>query len=182
MTENFTIKCADIDEKKVNAGFQDRSRADPQLLTLAIAQAKAEKILSELPDDEPESLLITSDQVAFFDGIIREKPESPEECRGFLADYQREPVRACATVVVTNTRTRASAHGSAFASQLFHPIPPQIVEDLIANGEIMSCCGGFIVSLPMIEPYLSVREGTQDELMGFPKQLTRELLQQVDAL
>jgi hypothetical protein len=36
---------------------------------------------------------------------------------------------------------------------------------------VMSCCGGYIISIPEVLPYLGVSHGTRDEIMGFPKAL-----------
>lgn len=66
----FTTASADINEKAVTAGYADRGRADPEVLTLALAHAKADAILPMLADQN--ILLITSDQVLSFDGTIRE--------------------------------------------------------------------------------------------------------------
>jgi len=44
----YKVVVADIDEKAVTAGFPDRSKAAPKLLTLAIARAKAEAIVKKL--------------------------------------------------------------------------------------------------------------------------------------
>ena len=71
----YTVEVADIDEKAITAGFPDRSKADPAQLTVAIAKAKAVEIAKKLR--EP-ALLITADQVACYNGTIREKPESEE--------------------------------------------------------------------------------------------------------
>lgn len=94
----YTVATADIDEKAVTAGFSDRSRADPAALTVAIAKAKAEAIMKKLKEEDPGNvqggsahgggqerggrgdgvLLITTDQVAFHLGTIREKPDTEE--------------------------------------------------------------------------------------------------------
>jgi predicted house-cleaning NTP pyrophosphatase (Maf/HAM1 superfamily) len=65
----FTTASADIDERAISAGYEDRGAADPEVLTLALAHAKADSIA---PHVAPNSLLITSDQVLSFDGHIRE--------------------------------------------------------------------------------------------------------------
>ena len=76
----FTTMSPDIDEKAIRYNwryyftvltlFRD---PDPTKLTLMIANAKADALLSKVT--EP-SILITSDQVIVCNGVIREKPES----------------------------------------------------------------------------------------------------------
>lgn len=65
----FSTASADIDETAVTAGYADRGTADPEVLTLALAHAKADAILPKLSTG---TLLITSDQVLSFKGTIRE--------------------------------------------------------------------------------------------------------------
>lgn len=66
---DFSTASADIDETAVTAGYADRGTADPEVLTLALAHAKADAIL---PNLSKGTLLITSDQVLSFQGTIRE--------------------------------------------------------------------------------------------------------------
>ena len=77
----FTIMTADIDEKSIR-------KETPEDLVMALAEAKAEAILQRLPVDDylkeaEPTLLITSDQVVVYEGVIREKPTSKEEARQF---------------------------------------------------------------------------------------------------
>ncbi|KJE96128.1 maf-like protein [Capsaspora owczarzaki ATCC 30864] len=169
----FTTMTADIDEKAVNAGAGDRSKADPRALTLAVAGAKAAAILPKLTTP---CLLITSDQVVAYQGTIREKPETAEECRRFLKCYETTPAVTCAAIVVTNTLTGQVYQDVSFASQLFHPIPDDVITRTIERGDIMSCCGGFMIDDVELKQYLSVREGTEDSIMGLPMDLVQRLL------
>lgn len=170
------------------------------------------------------------------DGKIREKPESGEECRAYLASYAASPactVRAnypapgttgehfggqmghmvtlavvettshapthgwlCAwwrlthlhvtvvqvtSVVVTNTITGHRVHGTDIARQHFRPIPDDVVDKLIAKGDIMYCCGGFMIDDPLLFPYLGEREGDEDSIIGMPLALLRDLISRAEA-
>lgn len=174
----------DIDEYAVAVPGQtiaDRARSVPADLCLAVARAKAAHLLAQLPASGPAQLLVTSDQVAFFDGLIREKPKDEQQCREWFAQYATQPISVCNGVVVTNTRTRVEYVGTATASQLFAGnTPTDVVDAVIADGDIMGCCGGFMVDDPRLVPYLSTRVGTEDELIGLPKRLLTELLLKAD--
>ena len=66
------------------------------------------------------------------------------------------------------------------AKQYFDSIPESVIMDLIQEGDVMHCCGGFLIDSPLIQPYLKSREGTQDSIMGLPIHLLRNLLNKVE--
>eukprot|EP00457_Paulinella_chromatophora_P006777 gb/GEZN01006796.1/.p1 GENE.gb/GEZN01006796.1/~~gb/GEZN01006796.1/.p1 ORF type:complete len:291 (+),score=50.89 gb/GEZN01006796.1/:49-921(+) len=159
---------------------QPRECSDPVLLTQVIALAKAKEILNKLPADTPESLLITADAMAHFNGIIREKPNSEKELRIWWAQYQKQPVKACTTVVVTNTKTKQQFQGHAHCQQLYKPMPDWILDRLIQEKTVLDCAGGYIVDAPVVWPYIGPRVGSQSCLMGFPLEVCLELLQEAN--
>lgn len=175
----------DIDEYAVRVSTEDatqpRHRSKPEELSIAVARAKAKHLLDSIPTTDPPHLLITSDQVAFFDGDIREKPIDAAQCRRWFAQYAEKPIQVCNGVVVTDTRTREEFAGTVIAAQLFAPVPSDILDAVIETGDILGCCGGFIVDDHRITPYLRTRVGTEDEIIGLPKALLIKLLQQADA-
>jgi septum formation protein len=63
--------------------------------------------------------------------------------------------------------------------QWFKPIPKDVVDELIEKGDVMWCCGGFVVDDPLIMPYLDKREGDEDSIIGLPMRLTRQLIAEV---
>ncbi|OVA18722.1 Maf-like protein [Macleaya cordata] len=83
MGYEFTILTADIDEKDIR-------KEKPEELVMALAEAKADAIISRLQlsnfqekDAEP-TLLITADTVVVYEGVIREKPSNKDEARRFI--------------------------------------------------------------------------------------------------
>lgn len=83
-------------------------------------------------------------------------------------------------VVVTNCKTGQQAAGVDVAKQWFKPIPEGVMDELIAKGDVMYCCGGFLIDDPLIEPYLDRREGDADSIIGLPMRLLLDLWRQVD--
>jgi len=158
----FTCISPDIDEKAIR-------HADPQQLTRLIANAKADALLLKIK--EP-SLLITSDQVIFCNGQIREKPQNAEECKLFLRSYEHFPAVCVTAVVVTNTSNGKRVEGLDVAKQHFHPIPEDFMDKLIQQGDVMCCCGGFTIE--HMEPYLKQLEGEVETVTGLPKTLTKK--------
>lgn len=171
----FTTLSADIDEKAVTAGFADRKVADPSILTLAIANAKADALLASAPKG---SLLMTSDQVLSYAGTIREKPADAAQCRQYLRGYATHPVVTVAAIVVTNTSTGYRAQGVDVARQYFRPIPEEVIDRLIEKGDVMYSAGGVTVEDELLAPYLTHREGTLDSIMGLPVELLTRLLKE----
>jgi predicted house-cleaning NTP pyrophosphatase (Maf/HAM1 superfamily) len=124
--------------------------------------------------------LLCCEQVAHYGREIREKPKSVEQLQQWWAQYVGEPGIACCTaVVVVRTSPAAPAlrrwyAGTVSARQVYTGVPP--IEQVQA--EAMNCCGGFTVTHSAAKPFLGARQGAEDEVIGFPKALTLQLLEQ----
>jgi len=171
MGYEFESMSPDIDEKAI----RDK---DPIQLTLKIARAKSQALLQRLKEKNAEPcILITCDQVIFFQGSIREKPKDEEECREFLRSYKDDPAEAICGVVVVNTKTGKTLEGTETAKQYFHPLPETLIDELIKKGDVFYCSGGF--EIEQMEPYLKKREGERETILGLPKTLTSKLIEEV---
>lgn len=178
LPEGFAVSTAtaispDIDEKAVR-------RSDPKELVLAIANAKADAVLKKLQAQDAVDLVICCDQVIVYDGQVREKPESEEECKLHLQSYGEHGIPAvCVTGMVVVSPAHAAdvrVEGVEVATQHFKPVPDRVAELLIAKGDVMYCAGSFVVEDALLQPYLGRREGDLETVQGMPKQLTRQLL------
>ncbi|KAI9002727.1 inosine triphosphate pyrophosphatase-like protein [Gaertneriomyces semiglobifer] len=175
----------DIDEKNVIDRSTNPNDADT--VCLAVAKAKndavlrileAEKPFEERTEDE-HYLVVTLDQVVSYKGVVREKPTDVEECRRFLRSYRDDvPAETHSAIVVTNTATRATVSGIDVARQYFQPVPESVIDALIEKGDVMWCCGGFLIDDPIIYPYLARRDGDEDSIIGMPVKLLRKLLEE----
>ena len=130
----------------------------------------------------PPLLAPLLDQVIEFQGSIREKPDSEDECRAYLASYASHPATTVTSVVVTHTATRKQVHATDIASQAFLPIPREVVTAVLAKGDVLTCAGGFMIDEPLLEPYLGKRVGTAESIMGLPVHLLPGLLREVQEL
>ncbi|KAI0567268.1 Inosine triphosphate pyrophosphatase-like protein [Gracilaria domingensis] len=166
----------DIDEKDIDAGFSDRSQADPKLLTLKIANAKADALQQSLP---PDAILITSDQVLLYSGKIREKPPTEDDCRKYLRSYARHPATTITAIVILNSKTNHRISGVDTCTQHFRTIPEEVIEQLIEKGDVLNSAGGITVEDELLNPYLSIRQGDLDSFMGLPVRLLRRLLSEI---
>lgn len=58
----------------------------------------------------------------------------------------------------------------------FSPIPQELVDKLIAEGEVFWCAGGLMVEHPLVTPHVTRMVGALDSVMGLDKQLLLRLL------
>lgn len=172
MGYEFSVLSAGIDEKAIR--FED-----PQQLTLALANAKADVLLERI--SEP-CLLITSDQVVSWHDRILEKPESAQEAREFLEGYAKYPPKTVTAVVVVNTQTKQRAQGVDMATVWLKPIPKVLIDQFISEGNVFSWAGGFGIQDAIKYNLVDKLEGTVDSVMGLPKDLTTQLLKQVSSI
>ncbi|XP_004499160.1 uncharacterized protein [Cicer arietinum] len=178
MGHQFTIMTADIDEKSIR-------KETPEDLVLALAEAKANAIISKLQTtgnqervDEP-TLLIAADTVVVYEGVIREKPSSKQEARQFLKDYSGRKAATVGSVLVTNLKTGLRKGESDRVEIYFNEMPDEIIEKLVDEGITLNVAGGLIIEHPLIFPYVREVVGTTDSVMGLPKDLTEKLLKEV---
>jgi MAF protein len=156
----------DIDEKAIRDD-------DPRVMTVAIARAKADALMARV--SEP-SILVTCDEVIVCNGTVREKPESEEQCREFMRAYEHHPAEAYCGVVVRNTGNDQEFFGCDRAVQHFKRIDDDKISELIAIGDVMQCCGGFVVE--QLDGYLGPLEGEVECVEGLPVALTKRLIEQ----
>ncbi|CAA7056944.1 unnamed protein product [Microthlaspi erraticum] len=178
MGYNFTIVTADIDEKAIR-------REKPEDLVVAIAEAKADEIISKLggvsqfaQDPEP-TLLIAADTVVVYKGVIREKPTSKEEARQFIKGYSGSHGGVVGSVIVRNLKTGVRRGGWDKAEVYFHEIPEQVIDDLIDDAITFKVAGGLTLEHPLISPFIDTVVGGADTVMGLPKELTEKFISEV---
>lgn len=163
----FDVMPADIDEKAIRAD-------DYHELPLLIARGKAEALLQTIT--EP-ALLITSDQVTVFKGELREKPESPEQARAWLKEYQGDnPSVAHTAVVMVDTQTGERREGIDTVNTWFDPLPDAVITELIETGKVFGWAGAVGVDDPLFEPYVRRMDGPVDSILGLPLELVERFM------
>lgn len=171
MGYEFEIVTPDIDEKQIR-------RTDPKELVIALAEAKADAVAAKV--SEP-ALIITSDQVGACNNIIREKPVSTEEVYEFYDQYRQYPLQTFTAVTVRNTATGNQQTDVDIVSTHLAPIPNTIIDELIAEGEILNMAGAIKLEDPRISPFILSRDGALDSLIGLPKDLTLKLIEKMSS-
>ncbi|XP_022936457.1 maf-like protein DDB_G0281937 isoform X1 [Cucurbita moschata] len=177
MGYEFTIMSADIDEKAIR-------KEKPEELVVALAEAKADAIISNLQknhthEEEADStILIAADTVVIYEGVIREKPAGKEEARQFMKDYSGGHAATLGSVFVTNLKTGFRKGEWDRVEIFFHEIPDEVIDMLVEEGNVLNVAGGLIIEHPLILPYVKKVVGTTDSVMGLPKALTEKLLKE----
>eukprot|EP00879_Flechtneria_rotunda_P004546 GHRR01004801.1.p1 GENE.GHRR01004801.1~~GHRR01004801.1.p1 ORF type:complete len:218 (+),score=42.73 GHRR01004801.1:429-1082(+) len=170
----YDIVKADINEKAIR-------RDDPEELVLALAHAKADAILQKLAVNNSSQAaesryLITCDQVVVHEGQLREKPESTDEAHRFIHSYCRSPAQTVGSVVCTNLQTGSQHETVEVCTIHMSDMPDDVIDQLIAEGDIMWCAGGLMIEHPLVAPYITSIEGSQDSVMGLGKEAVMQVL------
>ncbi len=169
MGYQFEVIAANIDEKAIRL-------EDPKELTLAIAKAKTNALLSQIPKG---AILITSDQVVVWNGKIREKPDDEKEVKEFLEGYNVYPAETVTAVVVTNLATGKRTEGVDIAKVYFNHFSDEDIDELVKEGSVFYLAGAFNVEGQIWESHIKKIEGTRDSVIGLPKDLTERLIHEV---
>ncbi|XP_034675607.1 7-methyl-GTP pyrophosphatase isoform X2 [Vitis riparia] len=177
MGYEFTVMTADIDEKGIR-------KEKPEELVMAIAEAKADAIISKLQTidnrekDAKPTILVAADTVVVYEGMVREKPSSKEEARQFIKDYSGGHAATVGSVIITNLKTGFRKGGWDKVEIYFHEIPDEMIDKLIEEGTVLYVAGGLIIEHPLILPFIKEVVGTTDSVMGLPKALTERLIKE----
>ncbi|KAJ7958025.1 Maf-like protein [Quillaja saponaria] len=178
MGYEFTTMTADIDEKAIR-------KEKPEELVMALAEAKADVIISKLQStdnhekDAESTVLVAADTVVVYEGVVREKPSSKEEARQFLKDYSGGHAATVGSVLVTNLKTGLRKGGWDRVEIYFNEIPDDVIEKLVEEGIVLNVAGGLIIEHPLILPFVKEVVGTTDSVMGLPKAITVKLIKEV---
>ena len=158
---------ADIDEKGIR-------HPKAEIMTQMIARAKAEEIVRKEKTKGllEDNLLVCCDQVIRFQGEIREKPETRDECRQFLRSYQQHPNEfiECINGICVYFNGRFLSH-YGISKLTFQNLTDTKIEELIKLDDLMTCAGGFTVCHMDIKD----QRGNINGIEGFPIKMVREL-------
>ena len=183
-----------IDEKALG----DRTdNAPPRELVLLLGNAKMDRLVQELKENDPQDLpdtttaekgwvVLTGDQVVTCGGKILEKPESVAEAKEFVASYAQNPPSTVGSCVLYHHPSGIRVDGVDTATIHFNPETlgnggsDQLIDTLIEQGEpVMSCAGGLMVEHPLTKHHIDNIDGTEDSVMGLSKDLVLRLLQEL---
>ena len=64
----------------------------------------------------------------------------------------------------------------------FKPIPEEVIEQLVEEGEIFQCAGGLMIEHPLITPLILSMAGSEDAIQGLCKDTVLNTLLRVSGL
>ncbi|GFR43639.1 hypothetical protein Agub_g4740 [Astrephomene gubernaculifera] len=168
---SYEVKTADINEKAIRD-------PDPEKLVRLLARAKREAIVAKMraAGEELRGILITCDQVVVHEDRVLEKPGSVDEAHDYIEGYGRSPASTVGAVVATDLVSGRAAEDVERAFIHFRPIPPEVRQQLVAEGQVFYCAGGLMVEHPLVVPHIARLEGSQCSVMGLPRQLVMRLM------
>jgi len=165
----FEVLSPDIDEKAIRY-------SDPKQLTMAIANAKADALITKVT--EP-AILIASDQVVVYEGVIREKAKDADEAREFLGSYNHAPAGLTGAIVVVDTKTGKRVSGAQMSRIYFKKITDEFIEEYIKDKRAFEGAGGFGIQHDQIFALVDHLESTKESVMGLDKDLLLKLIREV---
>ncbi|KAK8801035.1 hypothetical protein WA588_001863, partial [Blastocystis sp. NMH] len=144
---------------------------DPRVLTMKLAEAKMEAVLAQ--NSFSDCIVISADQVAVKDGVIREKPQTKEECYRYLESYCNSGVELFSAVCVYNTNTGKKYVNCDVSSIKFANILKEVQDHLVEKGDVMYTCGGITVEDPELQKCITQIDA-MDRIMGMPLEMIQE--------
>lgn len=140
---SFSVQSPPLKDEKAVA---PNLRNDPSGYVMAVAQAKMDSLIPLFHNQKSSPVLvIASDQVVSWNGKVREKPVSEEECVLYLKGYADAPAITHCGIVVWHSGSGKRVYGTSIAEQCFTSIPDSVIQSLIKKGDVMYCCGGFLI-------------------------------------
>jgi septum formation protein len=159
----------------------DGSMENARKLVRLIAEAKADDIVRNLPEQHRGKILLTADQVVLCNGQILEKPKSEEQARRYLALYGDHPCHTVGSVILTDTKNLKRISGVDSTTILFSKLSPSTIDQLINQGNVYFCAGGLMIEDPSVQKYIVSVDGTIDSVMGLSKELLLRLYHELKA-
>ncbi|KAJ3445941.1 bifunctional dttp/utp pyrophosphatase/methyltransferase protein-related [Anaeramoeba flamelloides] len=201
---DFRIISPDIDEKDPNIRYKTSTKPEnyeTEKLVYNIASSKLDLIIQQIiqefdnleTENENENrkyLIVCADQVVDFKGVVREKPINEEQCFEFLSSYHGEenPIRTYTGICVAyisltkgQTPEIVLKNDVDIATVVYKDegIPKEVIKKVIQEGDVMTCCGGFVLEDKSLNPYVKRIEGEISSIEGLPILVTTKLMEKV---
>lgn len=181
MNVSFIVVPSTIDERAIG-NRNDGSMQNAKNLVKLIAEAKADDIVKNLPNEHRGKILLTADQVVLCNDNILEKPKSEEEARQFLGLYGYYPCHTVGSVVLVDTKTMKRVSGVDSTTIIFSKLSQSTIDQLIEEGKVYYCAGGLMIEDPIVQRNIIRIDGTIDSVMGLSKNLLLSLYEELKAL
>jgi septum formation protein len=144
ITEDFTVKLADIDERSLEADLEQRN-VPALMVSEELASAKAHAVFDLLdPADRSSSIVIGADTSVILDGEIYGKPESKEDARRMLTNLSgRKHVVATGVSLVFEGGEKRFTDESLVEFYELDDYQRNAIERYIESGDPMDKAGAY---------------------------------------
>lgn len=74
--------------------------------------------------------------------------------------------------------TSLSLSRSLLMQTHFSQIPEEVVQQMVEEGTVMKCAGALMSENALLQPFITRFDGTQDAIMGLPKDTVLRLVEE----
>ena len=175
--EGISVIIPDINEKSIRSD-------DPYKLPLVIAKAKADEVVRKIKSNsdmnEKDMIIITADQVVYFNGEVREKPTNEDEAKSFLLSYSNSSVSTISAIVVTHYPSGQQKSEVNESKVYWNTISARVVDKVVSKGAIYQSAGGFRVEDEDLNGLINNIEGSVSCIMGLNVVTLQSLLRSLE--
>jgi len=172
-----SIIIPDIDEKLIRSD-------DPYQLPLLIAKAKADEVVRKIKSNsdmnDKDCIIITADQIVYFNDEVREKPTNENEAKAFLQSYSNSSVSTISAIVVTHFQSGQQKSEVNVSKVYWNTISARVVDKVVSKGVIYQSAGGFRVEDEDLNPLITNIEGSVSCIMGLNVVTLQSLLKTLE--
>ena len=166
----FEVVKPDLDEKSIR-------RDNPRELVLALANAKADNVISKITG---EAIVITADSVVLVNGEVKEKPVTKDEAYQFLREVSSGvPQTLVSALAVTNTVTGKRLTGVDEGTVIFSEIPEAVIKNFVESGEALNHAGAFAIQNPIFYDRIKEIKGEFETIAGLSKTLVQKFIKEL---
>ncbi len=173
---NFEVMPANIDEKAI------RSKS-AEALTLALASAKANKIVFDLMQKNEKAIVIAADQVMVWNGHILEKPKDYTEAKEFLTSYKfQNPFSVVGVCVYNMYNFRCASQVEKIEIEIIKEFSDDEIDMIAREPSTYTACGAFPTGLETdlacrtVSAHMQIPENKESSVAGLPIPLVIKLL------
>ncbi|OLR90470.1 Maf family protein [Actinokineospora bangkokensis] len=173
-----TVRVSGVDEDAVAAALTDPA---PEQLVTALAEAKAQAVLTDVATEFPEALVVACDSMLHIDGEMVGKPQSAEVARQRwrrMAGRTGHLLTGHVVVRTSDGEVVATASGTETTTVHFADPTPAEVDAYVATGEPLHVAGSFTLD-GLGGWFVRGIEGDPSSVVGISLPLTRRLLGRV---
>lgn len=162
----FSCRSPEIDESPL-------TEETPEQQVLRLAHTKAARI----GEQDPDALVIGSDQLAVLDDCVLGKPGNQDNARRQLQQMSNKPVQFLTAICLLNTATGAKQLSCVRDTVYFRSLSTQQIDRYLVREQPFQCAGSFKSEAMGITLIEKIDSSDPTALIGLPLITLTEMLQ-----